>query len=219
MWEINPGELFFLGGPLMWPILLCSIFAMGVVVEKLLFFHSIKEDLPALKNKIFEAVSKNDIKQAMIVCDLSGSPIAKVLKSGLSQYGRGRQEVEAAMDGASRFEVHLLEQRLPALAAIGQVAPLLGFLGTVTGMCVLFHTMSVRAQAMNQLVPGNISGGLWQALITTVAGLVVMIPSVLAHSYLVNAEINYIIQMEKAAFDLAHFFDHISGPVQSNDEG
>ncbi len=213
MWEITPWKLFLLGGPVMWPILLCSIFAMAVIIERLWFFYAIREDSVALKNRIFGAVSRNDIKAAMTVCDLSGSPAAKVLKIGLLEYGRSRQEVQSAMEDASQFEVYLLQERLPALFAVGNAALLLGFLGTITGMCGLLHAVSVRAQAMNQLLPAGLFGGLWEALLTTAAGMIVGILCGLAYHYLVFLQTRYVAGMEKIAVELAHFLDHVTEPA------
>ncbi len=217
--EIKPLQIFLLGGPLMWPILLCSVFALAIVIEKLVFFHGLRENVVDLKDRIFTAVRKNDIKGAMVVCDLSGTPVSRILKSGLLHYGRSKADIEAAMENVSRYEVPLLEERMPTLLAIGQVAPLLGLLGTVIGMCSLFHTMSLRAQALNQLMPGSVAGGLWEALITTAAGLMVAIPCVLAHSYLVGCQTDYVVLMERTAADLAHFLDHIMDPDQNDNRG
>ena len=114
--EIKPLQIFLLGGPLMWPILLCSVFALAIVIEKLVFFHGLRENVVDLKDRIFTAVRKNDIKGAMMVCDRSGTPVANVLKSGLLLYGRDQEAIEEAMQESSRFEVPLLEKRLPVLA-------------------------------------------------------------------------------------------------------
>ncbi|MBF0593725.1 MAG: MotA/TolQ/ExbB proton channel family protein [Candidatus Omnitrophica bacterium] len=215
MWEISPWELFLMGGPLMWPILGCSIVAMAIVIEKLVYLNRINEDITALKNRIFAAISRNDIKEALKICDHSGSPVAIVLRSGLLQYGRDKEEITVAMDEASQFGVPVLEERLPALLAIGNIAPLLGLLGTVTGMCLSFHLISLRSAALNPVSTGDIAAGVWQSLISTAAGLIVAIPVYVAYHFLVSCVQRYVLQMEKAASDLANFLTRV--PTLEND--
>jgi biopolymer transport protein ExbB len=133
-----------------------------------------------LKNHVFEALKQNDVKKAMEVCDRYGSPLTKVIKAGLLKFGCSKDEVMRAMEEAAPFEVATLEDRLSILSTVGQVAPLLGFLGTVCGMAVTFYTIHARSVAMNPVAPADVAGGLWQALLTTVAGLVVAVPTLIA---------------------------------------
>ena len=219
MWEVSPWQLFLLGGPLMWPILVCSVVAAAIVIEKIVFFNSINENMSELKDRIFAAIRKNDIKSALVVCDRSNSPTAKILKAGLLQYGRGKREIMIAMEEAARFEVPCLEEKLPALSAVAGIAPLLGLLGTVTGMCAAFHMIQVRAAAMNPVMPADIAGGIWEALIATAAGLAVAIPAFLAHNFFVSYQNRYVLQMEKAAMDVSNFLEHIVEPGNSEDKG
>ncbi len=201
--HITPWQLFLLGGPMMWPILLCSILALAITIEKFFYYASINGDMSLLKERIFDAVKKNDIKSAVVLCEKEGSPVANVLKAGLLKFGGSKDEITRAMEDASQFEMPFLEKRLAVLSAVGNVAPMLGLLGTVLGMCIAFHTIQVRAIAMNPVTPGDIAGGMWQALITTVAGLMVMIPSTTAYHYFVSSANKYALQMEKVATDLA----------------
>lgn len=208
--QISPWQLFLLGGPVMWPILLCSIFALAIVIEKFFYYSSINVDMAALKERIFEAIKKNDLKGAVILCEGVRSPVAKVLRAGLLKFGDPKREIVESMEEASQFEVPHLEKRLSGLSTIGNVATLLGLLGTVMGMCTSFHTIQVRAAAMNPVTPGDIAGGIWQALITTVAGLIVAIPAFVAYNYFVSCANKYVLQMEKSALDLANFIAHFS---------
>ena len=210
MWEISPWQLFLLGGPVMWPILLCSILATTIVIEKWLFFKSVDDDVMKLQNRLFELIRSNDMRAALAVCDQSRSLTGKILKAGVLQYGRSKDEVVAAMDEVSRCEVPRLEERLPALLTIGNITPLLGLLGTVTGMCSLFHTIQTRAAVMNPIISGDIAGGIWQALITTAAGLVVAIPVLAAYNHFVNCQNKYALEMEKSAVTLANFLMHVA---------
>lgn len=208
--QISPWQLFLLGGPLMWPILLCSVFASAVVVEKFAYFSSIKIDVASLKERIFDAVRKNDIKNAVLLCEEVPSPAGKVLRAGLLKFGSPKEDVVQAMEEASEFEWPALEKRLSVLSAIGNIAPLLGLLGTVLGMCSSFHTVQVRALAMDLVTPGDIAGGVWQALITTAAGLFVAIPAYMAYNYFIGRVNDQVLQMEKAAADVADLMAHFS---------
>ncbi|NLE64566.1 MAG: MotA/TolQ/ExbB proton channel family protein [Elusimicrobia bacterium] len=209
--EMSPWQLFLKGGPIMWPILLCSIFACAIVIEKAIFFFLIdKEDVRLLKEKVFASVHRRDIKAAVAACEASKAPLARILKAGLLKHNKGREDIKEAMEEASQFEVPVLEKRLPALGTIGNIAPLLGLLGTVTGMTASFHTIQVRAAAMNPVTPGDIAGGIWEALLTTVAGLVVAIPTFVAYNYFISRVNKTTLQMEKGAADLVHLLTQVT---------
>lgn len=208
--EISPWQLFLLGGPVMWPILLCSVFALAIIIEKFHYFFSIGVNIPDLKEQIFSALQKNDIKEALACCESRVSPLSNVLKAGLLKHGMPKEEVVEAMQEASQFEIPRLEKRMLALSTIANVSTLLGLLGTVTGMCGAFHTIQVRAAAMNPVTPGDIAGGIWESLITTVAGLIVAIPVFVAYNYFVTRVNRYVVLMEMLAVDLANFMTHLS---------
>jgi len=213
--EISPWQLFLLGGPVMWLIFLSSVLALAIIIEKVLFLKSIKEDIAGLKNSIFDSILKNDIKAALKTCDRSASPLAHVLKAGVLQYGNSQEAIASAMQEACRFEIPRLEERSIELAVIGNVAPLLGFLGTIIGMCGSFYTMQLRVTALNPLSFHDIAGGVWQSLITTGAGLALAIPIVIVSNYFINYQNNYILQIEKAAGDLVNFIVHIAAEPDS----
>jgi biopolymer transport protein ExbB len=113
------------------------------------------------------------------------------------------------MEDVSLFEIPLLEKRFTALGTIAHVAPLLGLLGTVTGMAASFHTIQVRAAAMNPVTPGDLAGGIGEAMMTTVAGLVVAIPTYVAYNYLVSRVNNFVREMEHAGTELLNLLCHI----------
>lgn len=205
MWEIELRQLFILGGPLMWPLLLCSIVAMAIVIERLYYFVQIREDETALKNQIIRALGKNDLREAMAVCDRADKPVARVLKAGLLRYGRSRDEIEAGMNESARAEILGLEQRVPLLLIISRVAPLLGILGTVTGLCSLFHLETVRFFALNPMAPASVASAVWQALISTEGGLIVSISCTLAAGFLGDILNDRVRRMERVAVELADF--------------
>lgn len=205
LWGINAWGLLKTGGPLMIPILLCSFAALGIVIEKFFYFHSIKTDTSLLKNNIFELVKQNKIKDAVQLCDLNPSPTAKILKAGIIKLGRSRDEVKESMADVSLYEIPKLELRLSALATIAHVAPLLGLLGTVAGMTSSFHIIQARAAAFSPVTPGDLAGSIAEALLTTVTGLMVAIPAYVAYNYFVNRINYFILEMERAATELLNY--------------
>jgi biopolymer transport protein ExbB len=210
IWEMNAWTLIKTGGPLMVPILLCSLFALAIVIEKLIYFAMISTDVNKLKKNIFNAIRNNRIQEALQICESSPSPVGKILKAGIEKFGGSRQDVEQRMEDASLFEIPKLESRMAALATIAHISPLMGLLGTVTGMMTSFHTIQVRAAALNPVTPGDLAGGIWEALITTVAGLMVAIPTFVAYNYCVNRINHFVHDMERGATELLNFMFHVS---------
>ena len=98
-----------------------------------------------------------------------------------------------------------MEKNLPALATIAHISPLLGLLGTVTGMVRCFQAIQAKAVSLHPVSPGDLAGGIWEALLTTVAGLIVAIPTFVAYNYLVNRVNHFILEIEKAATELVNF--------------
>lgn len=210
IWEMNAWSLIKAGGPIMAPILLCSFFALGIVIEKLIYFAMIKTNVSHLKRQVFEYIKNNRIKESLQLCDADRSPVAKIIKAGILKFGCSRDEIKEGMEDVSLYEIPKLESRLSALATIAHIAPLLGLLGTVTGMTASFHTIQVRAASLNPVTPGDLAGGIGEALLTTVAGLMVAIPAFVAYNYFVNRINGFIIEMERSATELLNFISHIT---------
>lgn len=204
LWEMNPGKLFTSGGPIMWPILICSIWALAVVIERLWFLSRIKIDADRFLRSVLEKVKQHKIKEALSDCDTTKSPIGQILRAGILKEGRSRQEIKEAIEDAALYEVPLVERNLNVLATIAHVSPLLGLLGTVTGMVRCFQTIQIKATSTHPISPGDLAGGIWEALLTTVFGLVVAIPAFIAYNYLVSRVNSIILDMERAAAELVN---------------
>ena len=217
IWEINAWTLFKSGGPLMYPILLCSVFSLGFVIEKLSYFSSVKTNVAELKRQVFDLIKNNKLKEAIQLCESRRSPVAKIMKAGIAKFGASREEIKETLEDASLYEIPKLEHHLPALATIGHVSPLLGLLGTVTGMTSSFHVIQVRSAAMNPVTPGDLAGGISEALLTTVAGLVVAIPTYLAYNYCVSQVNNIVLDMERGATELVSHLCQITESKPSKD--
>jgi biopolymer transport protein ExbB len=198
-------EYFLKGGPIMWPILLCSIYALGIILEKVWYLHRINIDSRQFLNEILDKMRGHRIKEALDICERTKSPISHILKAGILKYDRHRGQIKEAIEDASLYEVPHLEKNLTALATIAHISPLLGLLGTVTGMVKSFYIIQTTSSAFQAVSPAELAGGIWEALLTTVFGLVVAIPTFVAYNYLVNRINSFILEMEIASTELVNF--------------
>ncbi len=205
LWKMSLWQLFLSGGPVMWPIFLASIFAFAIIGEKFWHLHKIKIDTQGFLNEIFNKIKRHEIKEALQFCDSTKSPVAHILKAGILKYDRPRPQIIESIEDASLYEVPKLERNLPMLATISHIAPLLGLLGTVTGMVRCFQLVQAKAATLHPISPGDLAGGIWEALLTTVAGLIVAIPTYVAYNYLVSRINNFVLEMEKASTELVNF--------------
>ncbi len=205
LYSMNLWQVFLAGGPVMWPILFCSVFALAIALEKFWFLHKISIDTQEFLKNILEKMKRHETKEALQICDSTKSPIANILKSGILKYDRPRPQIIEAIEDSSLYEIPRIEKNLSVLATIAHVAPLLGLLGTVTGMVRCFQTIQAKATSFYPVSPGDLAGGIWEALLTTVAGLIVAIPTFVAYNYLVNRINNFILEMEKASTELVNF--------------
>lgn len=168
------------GGPVMWPILLCSILGVAVAIERWLVLRgahiNVNEFLAKLRKSLL--VNKS-VRDGIKVCEQYRGPLASIMKAGLLKYGQPKEDVQKTIETAAIHEMSRLEKRLMILATVVTVAPLLGFLGTVTGMINSFDALA--AQGLSN--PGAVAAGISEALITTAAGLIVALPIQLAYNY------------------------------------
>jgi biopolymer transport protein ExbB len=149
-------------------------------------------------------MKRNKIIEAIELCNRTPGPIAHIVKAGILKHDRSKHEIKEAIDEAAQLEVPRLEAHLPVLATIAHVTPLLGLLGTVTGMKKAFQVIQLKASAMAPVNPGDLAGGIWEALLATMAGLSVAIPTYVAYNYLVNRVDNLVYDMERSATDLTN---------------
>lgn len=210
IWKMSLWQLIAHGGPIMIPILLCSILSLSLVIEKFFYFSSLKTDTLKFKQKIFELLKADKITEAVNFCDTDFSPVSKILKAGILKFGGTRDDIKEAMEDVSLFEIPKLEKRLSALATIAHISPLLGLLGTVTGICGSFYTIQIKSASLSPVTPGDLAAGIWEALITTVAGLVVAIPTLLACNYFVHRVNTIVLEMERTATELVNLLGHLS---------
>ncbi len=202
MWEIVRA-----GGPLMWPIILCSVAAVGIVVERLWTLQQQRVMPPGLLQKVWQLVESGQVTDKVIAALQQNSPLGRVLAEGLASRHRPRPVMMERLEDTGRHVVHELERFLNTLGTIAAVSPLLGLLGTVTGIIKAFNAISAGGVGD----PRMLSGGISEALITTAAGLLVAIPSLIAYRYLRGKVDGIVIDMEKSAIALADAVEAAAG--------
>ncbi|HWK73764.1 MAG TPA: MotA/TolQ/ExbB proton channel family protein [Povalibacter sp.] len=191
-------EIVKAGGPVMVPIILSSIVAAAIFLERLWTLQQ-RRVLPAeLTDKVWKWVEQGQIQDKHISALQQNSPLGKILAAGLANRHRSRDVIKESIEDVGRHVVHELERFLNALGTIASISPLLGLLGTVVGMIRTFNTLS-SGGAGN---PMALAGGIAEALITTAAGLTVAIPALLAYKYLRGRVASLVVDMEKEAIKL-----------------
>ncbi len=196
------------GGWLMVVIGIFSLIAAGIFIERLLVLRKNKINLNAFLLKLRQTLINQDINQALMLCAQTESPIAKVLEKGIKRYGKGKEEIQEAIENAGRMEIYQLEKGLGALATIAGVAPLTGFLGTVTGMIQAFMRIQELGGNVNATV---LAGGIWEALLTTAAGLLVGILTLLGYNYLVSRVQRFVFDLEVSSNNLLELLTETAG--------
>ncbi|MFA5499808.1 MAG: MotA/TolQ/ExbB proton channel family protein [Candidatus Omnitrophota bacterium] len=192
------------GGPVMYLIIILSIIAFGVVIERIYNFNRARVDAQKFMDDILKHLKRNKIIEAIEMCNQTPGPIAHIIKAGILKHDRSKAEIKEAIDEAAQLEIPRLEKHLPIIATIAHIAPLLGLLGTVSGMIKAFQIIQLKALTMTPVNPGDLSGGIWEALLATLAGLAVAIPTYVAYNYLVNQVDNLVYEMERSATDLVN---------------
>ncbi|HWG76008.1 MAG TPA: MotA/TolQ/ExbB proton channel family protein [Steroidobacteraceae bacterium] len=194
MWEIVQA-----GGPLMWPIILCSIVAAAIILERLWTLQD-RRVLPAdLTQKVWKLVEADQVNDKVVQALEQNSPLGKLLAAGLANRHRPREVLMERLEDTGRHVVHDLERFLNTLGTIAGVSPLLGLLGTVVGIIKAFNAINAGGGGD----PRMLSGGIAEALVATAAGLCVAIPSLIAYRYLRGRVDRVVVEMEKNALRLA----------------
>jgi biopolymer transport protein ExbB len=208
-------SLFYLGGWLMVPLFLCSVLVLGVCIERWRSFNRAWVDVERLVARAARLVAEDRVPEALDICRDTPGPAAKVLEAGMLARDRPPPEVRTAMADIGKAEVNRLEKYLPILSAVAQVAPLLGLLGTVTGMIEVFQGIEAMG---GRVAVGDISGGIWQALLTTAFGIGIGILALLASHYFNRWVEHFIRSIEFGATELLNVLRAREGGSSSLDE-
>ncbi len=199
-------DLAIKGGFMMIPIILCSFVAIYIFVERVLTINKANQSPEAFIGRIKEMVLRGDVNGAKLLCSQFDSPIARMIEKGVSRIGSPLKTIEASIENVAKLELFKLEKNLSILATVSGSAPMMGFLGTVIGMVSAFIAI---AQEEGSVSPKLLSSGIYTAMITTVAGLVVGIMAYLAYNYLVTRVSKVVHKMEYSAIE---FIDLLQEP-------
>ena len=203
-----PGDLlkyYIDGGPVMHGISVLSLFSLTAIIYKLIIFRRVKTNVNEFIAKVRSALLKGNVKGAVEVCEQSRSPVASITKSALLKYGQPREQVEKAMENAAIHEVAYLEKYLTVLATVANIAPLLGFLGTVVGMILSFDV--IAQHGLNN--PGLVAKGISVALLTTAYGLIVAFVTQPFYNFFTSKVGAYTREIETAANILFETMDEM----------
>lgn len=205
-------DLLVEGGVLMIPIAILFMIGMYVIVERWRALNRSHVDpdkfLGTIENMLKSG--KGGAKNAMDYCDEFNKPISRIIKAGIRRLGRPIRDIEDAIDNAGKKEIFFLEKRMNWLATIAGVAPLLGFTGTVTGMIEAFMDIQSLQGNVN---PSALAGGIWEALITTAAGLIVGLIAYGFYNFLLGKINRSIFELENASAD---FLDLLQSPAKKD---
>ena len=197
-WQV---DVIHRGGPVMVPIVMCSVFSLTLIIERMYYFISLHlgTDIDRFFAQLRSAVDGRQWKDAAALCETWQGPVARVVLAGLVAREGTSQEIDEAMEEAAHEEMPAVERHLRWLSTLAQVSTLMGLLGTVTGLVRAFQAIQTKSTGGNPVSPGDLAGGVWEALITTVAGLIIAIPTILAYNYLASRVGEVQFHMEKAA--------------------
>jgi biopolymer transport protein ExbB len=188
------------GGWMIWLILAVSAVALATFIERMLHYHRAQINSMEFLNGVRNVLRRDNVVEALSICDATPGPVARLVKVAILNREKGREGVREALEEAGLVEVPPLEEKLNLIATIAQISPLLGLLGTVLGFVKVFDKLQQQATLATMQ---DLSGGVWQALICTAAGLAVAIPCYAGYNYLVSRVNSIVLDMEKAATEIA----------------
>ncbi len=200
-------DLAMKGGWIMIPIALLSVISMYIFGDRYIAIYRASKIDNNLMNQIRQNIVDGKIDSALSLCRSTDKPLARMIEKGILRIGRPLNDVSAAVENVGNLEISKLEKGLPLLASAAGGAPMIGFLGTVMGMIQAFYDM---ANAGNNIDVTLLSSGIYQAMVTTVAGLIVGITAYFAYNILVSKVDSVIAKMERTTTD---FMDLLNEPV------
>jgi len=201
-------DLAIKGGWIMIPIVILSIVAVYIFFERFFAIKKASQTDINFMNKIKDYIHDDKIESALALCQSTNSPVSRMIEKGLQRIGRPLNDINAAIENVGNLEITKLETNLPTLATVSGAAPMIGFLGTVMGMIQAFYSMSM---AGNNIDVSLLADGIYTAMVTTVAGLIVGILAYLAYNILVARVEKVVFQLEA---NTSEFMDLLNEPVE-----
>lgn len=205
--EINVIDLAFKGGWIMVVLLLLSLMAIYIFIQRLMVIRRAGKEDESFMNRIKDYIHDGKVESALNLCRTTNTPSARMIEKGITRLGRPMNDVLVAIENVGNLEIAKLEKGFPLIATTAAGAPMLGFLGTVTGMVRAFFDM---ANAGTNVDVSLLSGGIYEALVTTVGGLIVGIITLFAYNYLVSQVDNVVNKMEARTME---FMDLLNEPA------
>jgi biopolymer transport protein ExbB len=197
------------GGPMIWLILIASAVAIGVFIERFLYYHRAQINSAEFLNGVRNILKRDNVIEALAICDATPGPVPRLVKTAILNRDRGREGVRESLEDAGFLEVPRLEEKLNLLATIAQISPIMGLLGTVLGLMHVFQ--QIRTAGLLASVE-QLSSGVVEALICTAAGLAVSIPAYAAYNYLVARVNSIVLDMEQASTEILNIVSEL-GPT------
>ena len=204
---LNLWSLSLKGGFIMIPIVLLSLVTIYIFVERLLVLRDAARQDNTFMQRIKDYIHAGDVESALNLCKKNPTPVARLIEKGITRLGRPMNDVLVAIENVGNIEVAKLERRFTWIATTAGGAPMLGFLGTVTGMVSAFYSMAAAGEAADIT---TLPSGIYEALVTTVAGLVVGIIALFAYNYLVSRVNTVVNQLEASTME---FMDLLNEPA------
>ncbi len=206
--ELTLLDFLFMGGWSM--VILVALAAVGLYIflERYLLIAKYDKDPTPFMEQVKAAIRQGDVRRAEALCVATPTPFARMVGKGISRLGSPLPDITAAVQNQGNLEILQLEKNIPYLATIAALSPMVGFLGTVTGMIQAFMKI---AQLQGNVNPSALADGIYEAMITTAAGLIVAIPMHFAYNILVNRVQSFILKMEVASMS---FLDVLQEPVR-----
>lgn len=209
--SMNVIEVIRAGGPLMWPILACSVVALAIAIERFFSLRRASIDTREFMDTMRTVLRQNRIQEAIEICDETEGPVARIMKAGILKHNRSKEDIREAIEDAGHLEVPRLERYMSALATCANIAPLLGLLGTVTGMIRCFAMIQDKQGQVN---PSDLAEGISNALVTTAAGLTIAIPTLVVYNYFVTRVENMVLEMEISSSELVELLTKHRGEYE-----
>ena len=200
------------GGPMMWLLLVLSGVAIVVFIERALYCHRSQINSAEFLNGVRTVLKRDNIVEALSICDATPGPVARLVRAAIVNREKGKEGVREVLEDAGLVEVPRLEAKLNLLATVAQIAPLLGLLGTVHGFISVFYQMGDAGLNAHF---GQLSQGIWRALISAGAGIAVAIPTHVGYNYLVSRVNVIVLDMERSATEIVNILTETNGGKES----
>lgn len=201
-------ELMQKGGPAMWLILATSALALAIFLERLLHLHRAQIKTGDFLTGIFNVVQKGNLVEAVSICDETPGPVAQMVRAAILEHQTSPERVRQSMEEVGLAEIPRLERNLSMLLTLAQITPMFGLLGTVLGMMQVLQVIQQKAPLV---MSGDLGGGLWQALLSTAAGLTVAIPAYAGYNFLISRVESIVLDMERVHGEVLYFLSRLNG--------